>query len=384
MQSARAVRRALRSSHRSIAAGRGTACRAAIALVRYRNGTYSAAAPACASAAAAAAAALLLHDATDAAHCDAQTFAGQWAAVVTEFDASGAASTKNVDRYAAHLRREGCVGVFVCGTSGESMSLSVGERERLAEAWAASGATHGLRVIVHVGCDAPRDAERLARHAASLGADGVAAMAPRFVKCENADALAAYCAAVARAAPATPFFYYHFPLATGVATKPSQLVRAALARIPTFAGMKYSAADMWEYGECCDADADGRLAFLPGFEAQTLAHLPYHPQDSYGAISLSFSLIAALHRDVADAFYSGQSAEAHALQATSRGFFRAVTPFGWTQAVKLALVDRGVLDSPLCRAPSRNLSPDERGALRRVFRDLAKREPRYFSGLVGD
>ena len=119
-------------------------------------------------------AAPLLHDdAADAAHCDAQTFAGQWAAVVTEFDASGAASTKNVDRYAAHLRREGCVGVFVCGTSGESMSLSVGERERLAEAWAASGARHGLRVIVHVGCDALLDAERLARHAAALGVAGV-------------------------------------------------------------------------------------------------------------------------------------------------------------------------------------------------------------------
>ena len=345
--------------------------------MRRRDGAGVAAATACA---AAAAALLLQNDA----HCDAQTFAGQWAAVVTEFDASGAASTKNVDRYAAHLRREGCVGVFVCGTSGESMSLSVGERERLAEAWAASGARHGLRVIVHVGCDALLDAERLARHAASLGVDGVSAMAPRFVKCESADALAAYCAAVARAAPGTPFFYYHFPLATGVATKPSQLVRAALARIPTFAGMKYSDADMWQYGECCDADANGQLAFLPGFEAQTLAHLPYHPREAYGAISLSFSVLAPLHRDVADAFYSGQSAEAHALQAASRGFFRAVTPFGWTQAVKLALVDRGVLDSPLCRAPSRNLSPDERGALRRVFRDLAKREPRYFGGLVGD
>jgi hypothetical protein len=43
-----------------------------------------------------------------------------------------------------------------------------------------------------------------------------------------------------------------------------------------------------------------------------------------------------------------------------------------------------VLDSPLCRAPSRNLSVGERNALRRVFRDLATREPRYFGGLVGD
>ena len=42
----------------------------------------------------------------------------------------------------------------------------------------------------------------------------------------------------------------------------------------------------------------------------------------------------------------------------------------------------GVLDSPLCRAPSRNLGPGERNALRRVFRDLAKREPRYFGGLI--
>ena len=275
-----------------------------------------------------------------AAHCDAH-LRGPVGRRRDGFDASGAASTKNDDRYAGHLRREGCVGVFVCGTSGESMSLSVGERERLAEAWAASGARHGLRVIVHVGCDALLDAERLARHAAALGVDGVAAMAPRFVKCENADALAAYCASVElrRAVLLLP--------AGRRCHEPSQLVRAALARIPTFAGMKYSAADMWEYGECCDADADGRLAFLPGFEAQTLAHLPYHPRDAYGAISLSFSVIAPLHRDVADAFYGQRGAEAHALQATSRGFFRAVTPLGWTQAVKLALVDRGVLDSPL-------------------------------------
>lgn len=300
---------------------------------------------------------------------------------MTEFASSGAVTTKNVDRYAAHLKREGCVGVFVCGTSGESMSLSVDERERLAGAWATSGARHGLRVIVHVGCDAPLDAERLARHAAARGVAGVAAMAPRFVKAANADALADYCASIARAAPATPFFYYHFPLATGVATKLSDLVRLA-HNIPTLAGMKFSDSDMREYGECCDADADWRLAFLPGFEAQTLAHLPYHPRESYGAVSLSFSLLAPLHRDVADAFYAQRGAEAHALQATSRSFFRAVTPFGWTQAVKLALVDRGVLDSPLCRAPSRNLSPDERDALRRVLRDLAAREPRYFWGLV--
>ena len=122
----RHLRRVLRSPHRSIAARRGTASRAAIALGRNRCSAHGAAATACV----AAAAALLLHDDDDAAHCDAHAFAGQWCAVVTEFASSGAVTTKNVDRYAAHLKREGCVGVFVCGTSGESMSLSVDERER--------------------------------------------------------------------------------------------------------------------------------------------------------------------------------------------------------------------------------------------------------------
>ena len=252
---------------------------------------------------AAAAAALLLldDDAAAAAHCDAQTFAGQWAAVVTEFDASGAASTKNVDRYAAHLRREGCVGVFVCGTSGESMSLSVGERERLAEAWAASGARHGLRVIVHVGCDALLDAERLARHAASLGVAGVSAMAPRFVKCENADALAAYCAALARAAPATPFFYYHFPLATGVATKPSQLVRAALR------GSQLCRHEVQRRGHVGVRRVlrrrRGRSAGVPAGLRGPDARAPALPPPGFVRRHLSLRFGArALHRDVADAF----------------------------------------------------------------------------------
>ena len=76
-----------------------------------------------------------------------------------------------------------------------------------------------------------------------------------------------------------PFFYYHFPLATGVAIKPSQLF-AHKHTIPTLAGMKFSDSNMWEYGDCCDADASGTLAFLPGFEAQTLAYLPFHPEAS--------------------------------------------------------------------------------------------------------
>jgi N-acetylneuraminate lyase len=244
---------------------------------------------------------------------------------VTEFGADGAVTTTNVNKYAAHLAKEGCAGVFVNGTSGESMSLSVEERERLAAAWKRAGDLHGLKIVVHVGCDSTVDAARLAAHAEKIGCAGVSAMAPRFFKCGGAAQLAEYCAAIAGAAPRTPFLYYHFPMATGVPTKPSEFFAAAKPLIPTLAGMKFSDGNMWEYGDCCDADASGALAFMPGFEAQTLAYLPYHPRETFGAISLSFSVLAPLHARIADKFYGGEAADAHHLQAASRKFFRAVT-----------------------------------------------------------
>ena len=311
-----------------------------------------------------------------------ETFSGQWCASVTEFGADGAVTTTNVNKYAAHLAKEGCAGVFVNGTSGESMSLSVEERERLAAAWKRAGDLHGLKIVVHVGCDSTVDAARLAAHAERLGCAGVSAMAPRFFKCGGAAQLAEYCAFIAGAAPRTPFLYYHFPMATGVPTKPSEFFAAAKPLIPTLAGMKFSDGNMWEYGDCCDADASGALAFMPGFEAQTLAYLPYHPRETFGAISLSFSVLAPLHARIADKFYGGDAADAHHLQAASRKFFRAVTPYGWTQSVKLALAEKGIFDSPACRAPSKNLTAQQQAELKAIFANLAAEDPRSFGGLL--
>ena len=350
-----------------------------------RKAADSAKAPwwaACAAGAAAAGAAGAAALADGATGKDPAQFAGQWCATVTEFGDDGNATTKNIGRYARHLAAEGCVGVFVCGTSGESMSLNVEERMAQAAAWKSAGDREGLRVIVHVGCDATGDALALARHAGSLGVAGVSCMAPRFFKCASADALADYCAGVAAAAGSTPFLYYHFPMATNVPTPPSAFFKAARAKIPTLAGMKFSDGNMWEYGDCCDADAAGDLAFLPGFEAQTLAYLPYHPQATYGAISLSFSVAAPLHQRVADAHYAGDAAAAHALQAQSRHFFREIGAFGWTQAIKFSLYEKGVFDSPLCRAPSKNLDARQRADLKRVFRDLGAADPANFGGLL--
>ena len=67
----------------------------------------------------------------------------------------------------------------VCGTSGESLSLSTTERIILAEAWI-KAAKKQFRVIIHVGSNNQDEAIELAKHASKIGADGIAMMAPTF------------------------------------------------------------------------------------------------------------------------------------------------------------------------------------------------------------
>ena len=74
-----------------------------------------------------------------------------------------------------------CAGVFVNGTTGESLSLTVEERERALGAWRRVWPSDRW-LFAHVGHNSLEDAKRLARHAADHGADAVAAIAPGFFK----------------------------------------------------------------------------------------------------------------------------------------------------------------------------------------------------------
>ena len=81
-----------------------------------------------------------------------------------------------VEPMAKHLVESHVNGAFVCGTTGESMLLSVPERKavivwvvyngKLAEKWIEVGHKYGLCVIIHIGHEVLSVAQDLARHAA--------------------------------------------------------------------------------------------------------------------------------------------------------------------------------------------------------------------------
>lgn len=106
---------------------------------------------------------------------------GMYPALVTPFTAEGAVDEAALRRLVAHHIAKGTDGLFLCGSLGTGPGMSAEERRRVAEV-AADAAGGRLGIIVHVGSINPLEASALARHAESLGADAVAAVAPYYYR----------------------------------------------------------------------------------------------------------------------------------------------------------------------------------------------------------
>ena len=104
-----------------------------------------------------------------------QRLKGLIAASFTPMDAQGKINLSVIDKYADLMAKSGMTGVFVCGTTGESLSLTTNERKSILEQWVKSS-NGRFKVIAHVGSNSQVEAVELARHAAETGADAIAAM----------------------------------------------------------------------------------------------------------------------------------------------------------------------------------------------------------------
>ncbi|ELK25860.1 N-acetylneuraminate lyase [Myotis davidii] len=133
-------------------------------------------------------------------------------------------------------------------------------------ATAPSGWGSPLGCLATLGALSLKESQELAKHAAEIGADGIAVIAPFFLKPQNKDDLTAFLKEVAAAAPALPFYYYHIPALTGVKSRAEELLDGIQEKIPTFQGLKFSDTDLLDFGQCVDQNRQLQFAFLFGVD----------------------------------------------------------------------------------------------------------------------
>ena len=174
----------------------------------------------------------------------------------TPFHTDGSLHLDPIESQAAHLLKNGVTTAFIGGSTGESASLTLTERLALAERWFLVTSGSPLRIVVHVGANCLHDARTLATQAGKLGAAAISALAPSYFKPRSTSVLIDSCAAIASAAPDTPFYYYDIPALTGINLSPEEFLNEAPARIPNLAGIKYTNADLMTYQYCLRSGFD--------------------------------------------------------------------------------------------------------------------------------
>jgi N-acetylneuraminate lyase len=296
-------------------------------------------------------------------------FVGLVPAVLTPFDAAGELNLAAVEPHAALLAREGAVGVFVGGTTGEFSSLTFEERLALAARWAAAVRGTPLRLVAHVGANCLQDAKHLAAHANSLGAAAIAAVAPSYVKPKSLDVLIAWCAEVAAAAPNTPFYFYDIPILTGVALPMADFLEQASARVPTLVGVKFTNPDLMTFQRLLRA-AGGRFDVLFGLDEQLLAAVVLGAR---GAVGSGYNFAAPLYNRLLAAAGANDFATARAEQYRGVELMVLMQRYGYLAAAKEIMRLRGIDLGPV-RLPHATLTTGEAAAFRR---ELAS------SGLLG-
>ena len=254
--------------------------------------------------------------------------------------------------YIDFLAGHGLDGILALGTTGEGVLFSVEERRRVAERFreAAGGR---LQLAVHCGAQTTADTVTLAEHAAALGADAVAVIAPPYFALDE-DELFAHFAAAAHACAPTPFYVYEFAARSGYAVPLVVLARLRDAA-PNLAGLKVSDSP-WERFEPYLVEG---LDIFVGPEALI-------PQGIAGGATGAVSGLASCFPDAVVALVRDPTAERGERVGALRASLQRL-PFH--AAAKTVLGLRGVAVQAAVRPPLRGLRDDERAEVEQIVRE---------------
>lgn len=148
-----------------------------------------------------------------------EKYTGIFPAFYACYDDEGNVSEERTEALTEFLIEKGVNGLYVGGSSGECIYLSVEDRKRTLEA-VVRAAKKRITIIAHVACNNTKDSCELARHAEKLGVDAIAAIPPIYFRLPD-KAIAKYWNDISAAAPDTDFIIYNIPQLAGVALTPA-------------------------------------------------------------------------------------------------------------------------------------------------------------------
>lgn len=284
---------------------------------------------------------------------------GLIAAVHTPMNDDFSVNYDAASRQAEHLAGNGATGVFVSGTTGESLSLTTAERVKLFEVWGREAERHGLVNVAHVGGNCLPDAQEMVRAAEANGAVAISAMASTFFKPTDEEALCDWLVEMTKPAPDLPFYFYDIPPMTGVSVDTAAFMTVAKERLPGFVGIKFTNPDLDLLKRCMSHETVS-ADILFGTDERLIEGLAL---GCVGGVGSTYNFATPLYLRIIDAYNRGDLDAAREDQARSVKMIERMFASGFGGACKAAMGFAGADCGPV-RPPINRLTPAAEAALR--------------------
>jgi 4-hydroxy-tetrahydrodipicolinate synthase len=252
-------------------------------------------------------------------------------AMVTPFDADGALDTAAAARVATHLVDQGCDGLVVSGTTGESPTTTDNEKRELIRV-VLEAVGDRARIIAGAGTYDTAHSITLAKAAAAEGAHGLLVVTPYYSRPPQSG-LIAHFSAVADATD-LPVLLYDIPPRSVVPIEFDTL--RALSAHPNIVGVKDAKADLHGAAQII---AETGLAYYSGDDA---LNLPWLAMGATGFISVISHLAAGQLRELLSAFGSGDVATARKINHSVSPLCNAMSRLGGVTLSKAGLRLQGI------------------------------------------
>ncbi len=283
-------------------------------------------------------------------------------AMVTPMDVNGNVDYDAAEKLAAHLVDNGTDAIVVCGTTGESPTLSFTEELELLSS--VKRAVNGkAKVIFGAGSNCTQTAVKSTINACKEGVDAILSVVPYYNKPSQAG-MYEHFSAVAKASD-VPVILYNIPSRTGVNMLPETVAKLA-EEYSNIAALKQSSPDMDAISELkikCPKD----LVLYSGDDSLTL---PMMSLGVDGVISVASHLFGNEIKSMIRNFKTGDIVAAKNMHMSLYSIFKKLFFAPNPIPVKALLAHNGLIEEYV-RLPLTVLAAEDKKSLVAVYESIA-------------
>ncbi len=225
----------------------------------------------------------------------ANIFKGSGVALITPMDKYGNVNFKELERLVDfHLKNE-TDAIIVCGTTGESATLSDEEKSEIIKL-VVNKVNGKIPVVAGTGSNDAKHAIKLSIAAENLGSDGVLVVTPYYNKTSQ-EGLCNYYKLIAESV-SLPVILYNVPSRTGMTIAPETYLR--LSKIKNIVAAKEASGDISHIAEVISLCGE-ELAVYSGNDDQVL---PVLSLGGIGVISVFANIFPKVVHDITNLFFS--------------------------------------------------------------------------------